>query len=380
MMRTTRTYYEILGLPRDATLAHIKRRYKQLVRKYYPDVAVDKQVAHRLFIQINEAYQALSDPVRRRDYDASLSLESSRPSTTSGRYQASSTAGASRSGGSAANRPAGTSDVAQRIRDAQLSFIQKRFQEAAGHCRAALSIDGRNAQAHAVLGDIYRAQGKFSSAVKHYSYAMQFNPSDRETEKKLTRLVSDQISRVTVIKGSAQRRSVSVTVNMVLWGLAFFLIALVGVHPGTPIGWLATYVPVISGWSWNLVALLAACSGIVGVLLALNGLVDHPDDELVFETHGSGWMIVPTGPILLIGSGFFFPGAAAFYLVMGLLQNSLSRSVIIAFTFAAGIVGLASLMYLPQARGQVLLFGGNVSFLSILIGWYVGAAFRPMSQ
>ena len=81
-MRTTRTYYEILGLPRDATLAQIKRRYKQLVRKYHPDVAADKVTAHRLFIQIAEAYAALSDPVKRRAYDVTTAAERPQQSAT----------------------------------------------------------------------------------------------------------------------------------------------------------------------------------------------------------------------------------------------------------------------------------------------------------
>ena len=74
-MRTVRNHYEVLGLPRNATSAQIKRRYRELVRKYHPDVARDKTTSHRLFLQINEAYEALNDPVRRKAYDETLDLD-----------------------------------------------------------------------------------------------------------------------------------------------------------------------------------------------------------------------------------------------------------------------------------------------------------------
>ncbi len=74
-MRTTRTHYEVLGLPRNATPAQIKRRYRELVRKFHPDVAVDKITSHRLFLQINEAYEVLRDPARRKSYDETLDLD-----------------------------------------------------------------------------------------------------------------------------------------------------------------------------------------------------------------------------------------------------------------------------------------------------------------
>ncbi len=99
----------------------------------------------------------------------------------------------------------------------------------------------------------------------------------------------------------------------------------------------------------------------------------------LFSRPAAGSRLIPTGFLLLIGSGIFFLGAAVFYLVMGLLQASLSRSVLIAFAGVAAVVGLASLAYLPEARNQVLLFGGNISFLAMLIGWYIGTMFRPVS-
>lgn len=65
----TRDYYEVLGVPRGATESEIKRAYRQLARKYHPDVAEDKVHAGEHFKEINEAYEVLSDAQKREQYD-----------------------------------------------------------------------------------------------------------------------------------------------------------------------------------------------------------------------------------------------------------------------------------------------------------------------
>jgi DnaJ-class molecular chaperone len=62
-------YYRILGIERSADDKAIKTAYRKLARKYHPDVAKDKAGAGR-FQEINEAYEVLSDPEKRRRYDA----------------------------------------------------------------------------------------------------------------------------------------------------------------------------------------------------------------------------------------------------------------------------------------------------------------------
>lgn len=65
---TQRDYYEILGVPRDASQEDIKSAFRRLARQYHPDVS-DAPDAEERFKEINEAYGVLSDPEKRRRYD-----------------------------------------------------------------------------------------------------------------------------------------------------------------------------------------------------------------------------------------------------------------------------------------------------------------------
>jgi curved DNA-binding protein len=62
-------YYEILGVPRTASDDEIKKSFRKLARQYHPDVAKDKKKAEEKFKEINEAYEVLSDPGKRKQYD-----------------------------------------------------------------------------------------------------------------------------------------------------------------------------------------------------------------------------------------------------------------------------------------------------------------------
>src|SRR5215468_9739752 len=62
-------YYEILNVPREASSEEIKKAFRKLAREYHPDVAKNKKVAEEKFKEINEAYEVLSDPTKRKKYD-----------------------------------------------------------------------------------------------------------------------------------------------------------------------------------------------------------------------------------------------------------------------------------------------------------------------
>ena len=62
-------YYEVLSVPRSASEDEIRKSFRKLARQYHPDVAKDKKVAEEKFKEINEAYEVLSDPEKRKKYD-----------------------------------------------------------------------------------------------------------------------------------------------------------------------------------------------------------------------------------------------------------------------------------------------------------------------
>src|ERR1700730_16785127 len=64
-----RDYYKTLGVERGASQADIKSAYRKLARKYHPDVNPNNKDAEARFKEINEAYQVLSDPAKRKKYD-----------------------------------------------------------------------------------------------------------------------------------------------------------------------------------------------------------------------------------------------------------------------------------------------------------------------
>ena len=66
------TLYQVLGVPENADAASIKNAFRKLAKKYHPDVNIGNEQAEIKFKEINEAYNILSDEVKKRDYDASL--------------------------------------------------------------------------------------------------------------------------------------------------------------------------------------------------------------------------------------------------------------------------------------------------------------------
>lgn len=62
-------YYKVLGLDKNASTDDIKKAYRKLARKHHPDLNPNDKEANKLFQQINEANEVLSDPENRKKYD-----------------------------------------------------------------------------------------------------------------------------------------------------------------------------------------------------------------------------------------------------------------------------------------------------------------------
>ena len=64
-----RDYYQTLGVDRSASADDIKKAFRKLARQHHPDVAKDKKAGEIKFKEINEAYEVLGDPEKRKKYD-----------------------------------------------------------------------------------------------------------------------------------------------------------------------------------------------------------------------------------------------------------------------------------------------------------------------
>ncbi len=67
-------YYKVLGVPKDATVAEIKKAYRKLAREFHPDANKGDAKAEERFKEISEANDVLSDPKRRKEYDEARTL------------------------------------------------------------------------------------------------------------------------------------------------------------------------------------------------------------------------------------------------------------------------------------------------------------------
>src|ERR687891_1629368 len=88
-VQATRDLYKLLGLPREASQDDIRKAHRTLVRKHHPDAKPGDRSSEERFKEIQQAYEVLSDPDKRREYDEKVRPSSrgssSRPRATAGR-------------------------------------------------------------------------------------------------------------------------------------------------------------------------------------------------------------------------------------------------------------------------------------------------------
>lgn len=68
-MAEKRDYYEVMGVPKNATDDEIKKAYRKLAKKYHPDLNPGDKAAEAKFKEVNEAYEVLSDKDKKARYD-----------------------------------------------------------------------------------------------------------------------------------------------------------------------------------------------------------------------------------------------------------------------------------------------------------------------
>jgi molecular chaperone DnaJ len=74
MATSTRDYYEVLGVKKSASQEEIRKAYRKLARQYHPDANPNDPKAEEKFKEVSSAYEVLSDPEKRKQYDAGPSF------------------------------------------------------------------------------------------------------------------------------------------------------------------------------------------------------------------------------------------------------------------------------------------------------------------
>ena len=140
-------HYEILGVKQTASQEDIKQAFRRRAKRHHPDRNPNDRHAHARFNLINEAYETLSDPGRRRTYDRSLAGDATAhprqtgtrpyaPPGTAKNYRGSTGSGIQRYDEQRARRPAPPQPVSQARRTVE-AYEQRRKREEAEKARQA---------------------------------------------------------------------------------------------------------------------------------------------------------------------------------------------------------------------------------------------------
>lgn len=203
MMSLQRNYYEVLGLPPGATTDQIKKKYRELARKFHPDVVQDKVLGQRVFTQINQAYSVLGNPERRAQYNGTLSSSSASPAEKG--PKAGSQTQAPQAATSPLSRPVSpvkSQAFTEMLSRAENAIMAGQPVQARAFCMRILEAGPRNVRALEILGDALVQMGRREEAAVQYRQALQIVPSTM-IQAKLNRVAATQPSTKTIPPQSA---------------------------------------------------------------------------------------------------------------------------------------------------------------------------------
>lgn len=385
-----RDYYEVLGVPPNATEEQIRRRFRELARRYHPDVNRSPDAEHR-FKEITEAYRVLSSPSLRADYDLMRRCAQSarmgtnhatapppprsRPASSSSTHQQRS------SGASSPHTSTRSAEIQaqQLLQSAMLAYARGSLHQAASLAKRVLRLQRHNAQAYEILGDVYRQERRIEEAIAMFTCALQCNPRSATAQSKL-----DALLRQRYFAGE-QPHPVPTSILWARYGLVLgwvvvMMLVLAPWYLSLESDGLFQGIGFVNRWSAALVLFMLTAGMLSGALLALGGAVE-PIAQVVWWPYRQGApqaRLAVAGLLGILGL-FAFYAAAFLYLLIASTQNAFHRTLNRAVGIVAGLTLGFLLSYVP-GREQVALFAPNLLWFGVFCGWAFGDAVRAQQE
>jgi curved DNA-binding protein CbpA len=365
-----KNHYEVLGVTTTSTTSDVRTAYRKLALLHHPDRSRDPN-SKAVFLAASEAFEVLSDPDRRRQYDARLVVES--------QLRARKPQPASRSTQSTAQTPSGRlAEIKLDVNRLNALYSRSNFTEAEVLARSVLDRDRRQPVPYAVLGDIARMRGDKNEAIRMYGNAIQFDPGNPVYRRRYEDLVDPPLAAVDAsapLRGTnpEQKRSLSLAF---FFGMGLIVVACSYIVLSRELP-LLPGVKLISTWTVGMFVMLFFSGVVLGSSLALDGLVANYNsmtDTLPGRTS-------PTVALATIAVVNFW-AAVAMYVMLGLKNRSFNNStsrVMSSVAVATCMLAFAGEASSTISGAQVVLWGGNLVYLGALCGWMVTDALRAAS-
>ena len=230
-MQLQRNFYEILGVPPTASKEEIKKKYRELARKFHPDLVEDKVLGQKVFSQVNQAYRVLGDAERRAQYDATLDVAQNRAPGGPGRSvssnytvmpgaqngsngvgnadrMAAAQAGSARSDVTGNGAQPGYSQTARgsyqpasgdgeaQLTEAESALMSGDASRSMGICQAVLKSNPTSVRAFGILGDALVQLKSYDEARQAYQRALSISPSS---------IIQGKLNRLTALQSPPTR-------------------------------------------------------------------------------------------------------------------------------------------------------------------------------
>ncbi len=393
-MNKGKTHYEVLELPREATPDDIRRRFRELARKYHPDHHQEHPEYHEIFVRITQAYQVLSDEGKRAAYDLDLrqferrqqefrgtsygsAPNNARPTTTRAPQSGARGQRPSTGGNQAQAELSRRREAARRkLEEAKYQYLRGNLREAKRLCSEGLDYS-RMGEFYELLGDIAARQKRMDRAVEHYTVAAQMLPTNGLIMSKLNRVMERQ--GATPRRGAPRSSGMSPAKGVFRIAVSTAGLAVVTLLCLTwkDLGADKLELFPVRNWTYPQIFFMLFAGLAAGATLAMAGVLGPVQDELVVTPPTGSRRPFPVGAILGLFGIVFLPLAFIAYMLVSFRAQSLSVSVMTLFGAAVGLMLIFATIATGEAQGETLLFGGNVLFVSMLAGWIFGDLFRP---